>query len=156
MMTGSKPLVMMMAGGTGGHVYPALAVATELLSRGYRVEWIGTARGLEHRVVPAAGIVLHCLSVRGVRGKNALHKLLALSFLMLASLQALWLVLRRAPACVIGMGGYGRVVVAQTTADPRTKCSGRYYQPYAGTAGDKDCGRFPRRFSRGHCQHRDR
>lgn len=106
MMTGSKPLVMMMAGGTGGHVYPALAVATELLSRGYRVEWIGTKRGLEHRVVPAAGIVLHCLPVRGVRGKNMLHKLLALSFLMLASLQALWLVLRRAPACVIGMGGY--------------------------------------------------
>ena len=46
----------MMAGGTGGHVYPALAVAHELLSRGYRVEWVGTARGLEHRVVPAAGI----------------------------------------------------------------------------------------------------
>ena len=64
------PLVLMMAGGTGGHVYPALAVATELLSRGYRVEWVGTRRGLEHRVVPAAGIALHCLPVRGVRGKN--------------------------------------------------------------------------------------
>ena len=55
-MAAEKPLIMMMAGGTGGHVYPALAVAAELLSRGYRVEWIGTARGLEHRVVPAAGI----------------------------------------------------------------------------------------------------
>ncbi|MCP4468480.1 MAG: hypothetical protein GY813_17250, partial [Halieaceae bacterium] len=44
-MGASKPLVMMMAGGTGGHVYPAIAVATELLSRGYRVEWVGTARG---------------------------------------------------------------------------------------------------------------
>jgi UDP-N-acetylglucosamine--N-acetylmuramyl-(pentapeptide) pyrophosphoryl-undecaprenol N-acetylglucosamine transferase len=101
-----KPLVMMMAGGTGGHVYPALAVATELLSRGYSVEWVGTARGLEHRVVPAAGIKLHCLPVRGLRGKNILHKVLALLFLMLALLQALWLVLRRAPGCVIGMGGY--------------------------------------------------
>ncbi len=106
MMAARKPLILMMAGGTGGHVYPALAVATELLSRGYCVEWVGTARGLEHRVVPAAGMVLHCLPVRGVRGKNVLHKLLALLFLMLASLQALWLVLRRAPACVIGMGGY--------------------------------------------------
>jgi UDP-N-acetylglucosamine--N-acetylmuramyl-(pentapeptide) pyrophosphoryl-undecaprenol N-acetylglucosamine transferase len=105
-MTASKPLVLMMAGGTGGHVYPALAVATELLSRGYRVEWVGTARGLEHRVVPAAGIELHCLSVRGVRGKSMLHKLLALLFLMGASLQALWLVFRRAPKCVVGMGGY--------------------------------------------------
>ena len=53
-MAAAKPLVLMLAGGTGGHVYPALAVALELLSRGYRVEWIGTERGLEHRVVPAA------------------------------------------------------------------------------------------------------
>lgn len=105
-MSSPKPLVLMMAGGTGGHVYPALAVATELLSRGYRVEWVGTARGLEHRVVPAAGIKLHCLPVRGVRGKNLLHKLLALLFLGAASLKALWLVFRRAPRCVVGMGGY--------------------------------------------------
>ena len=106
MMAASKPLVLMMAGGTGGHVYPALAVATELLSRGYRVEWVGTARGLEHRVVPAAGIALHYLPVRGVRGKNVLHKLLALLSLVLSSMQALWLVFRRAPGCVVGMGGY--------------------------------------------------
>ena len=105
-MAAEKPLIMMMAGGTGGHVYPALAVAAELLSRGYRVEWIGTARGLEHRVVPAAGITLHCLSVRGVRGKSALDKILALLFLIIALLQALWLVLRRGPRCVVGMGGY--------------------------------------------------
>lgn len=105
-MPAGKPLVLMMAGGTGGHVYPALAVASELVARGYRVEWVGTARGLEHRVVPAAGILLHCLPVRGVRGKNVLHKLLALWFLALASVQALWLVFRRSPGCVVGMGGY--------------------------------------------------
>ena len=105
-MGASKPLVMMMAGGTGGHVYPAIAVATELLSRGYRVEWVGTARGLEHRVVPAAGIQLHCLAVRGVRGKNLPYKLLSLAGLALASLQALWLVFRRSPRCVVGMGEY--------------------------------------------------
>ena len=105
-MAGARPLVLILAGGTGGHVYPALAVALELLSRGYRVEWIGTERGLEHRVVPAAGIHLHCLPVRGVRGKNTLHKFLALAFLLLASAQALWLVYRRAPGCVVGMGGY--------------------------------------------------
>lgn len=106
MMAPAKPLVLMLAGGTGGHVYPALAVATELLCRGYRVEWVGTARGLEHRVVPAAGIALHCLPMRGVRGKNVLHKLLAMWYLALASVQALWLVFRRAPGCVVGMGGY--------------------------------------------------
>ncbi len=66
----AAPLVMMLAGGTGGHVYPALAVAEELRERGYRVEWGGTRRGLEARVVPAAGIALHCLAVRGLRGKS--------------------------------------------------------------------------------------
>jgi UDP-N-acetylglucosamine--N-acetylmuramyl-(pentapeptide) pyrophosphoryl-undecaprenol N-acetylglucosamine transferase len=96
----------MMAGGTGGHVYPALAVARELIDRGYRVEWVGTARGLEHRVVPAAGIKLHCLPVRGVRGKSPLHKLLGVLFLLLASLEALWMVMRLWPRCVVGMGGY--------------------------------------------------
>lgn len=101
-----QPLVLMMAGGTGGHVYPALAVATQLRQRGYRVEWVGTDRGLEQRVVPAAGITLHHLLVRGVRGKGLVDKLLGLVFLALASFQALWLVLRRWPACVVGMGGY--------------------------------------------------
>ena len=105
-MAAQQALVLMMAGGTGGHVYPALAVATELMGRGYRVEWVGTERGLEHRVVPAAGITLHCLPVRGVRGKSVLHKLLGLLLLVLASLQALWLVFRLAPSCVVGMGGY--------------------------------------------------
>ena len=105
-MSASKPLVLMMAGGTGGHVYPALAVATEMLARGYRVEWVGTRRGLEERVVPAAGIPLHHLAVRGVRGKGMADKLAAMVLLAVASVQALWLVLRRAPACVVGMGGY--------------------------------------------------
>ena len=105
-MAAQQPLVLMMAGGTGGHVYPALAVATELIARGYRVEWVGTERGLEHRVVPAAGIVLHCLPVRGVRGKSLLHKMFGLLLLALASLQALWLVFRLTPRCVVGMGGY--------------------------------------------------
>lgn len=102
----TAPLVLMMAGGTGGHVYPALAVATQLRERGYRVEWVGTARGLEERVVPAAGIPLHHLLVRGVRGKGLVDKLLGVFFLAMASLQALWLVVRRWPACVVGMGGY--------------------------------------------------
>jgi UDP-N-acetylglucosamine--N-acetylmuramyl-(pentapeptide) pyrophosphoryl-undecaprenol N-acetylglucosamine transferase len=102
----SGPLILMMAGGTGGHVYPALAVASELRERGYSVEWVGTSRGLEQRVVPAADITLHHLMVRGVRGKGLLEKLLGVLFLAMASLQALWLVVRRRPVCVVGMGGY--------------------------------------------------
>ncbi|MBP6700021.1 MAG: undecaprenyldiphospho-muramoylpentapeptide beta-N-acetylglucosaminyltransferase [Halioglobus sp.] len=105
-MASVQPLVLMTAGGTGGHVYPALAVATELMARGLRVEWVGTVRGLEHRVVPAAGITLHCLPVRGVRGKSMLHQALGLWLLLLASARALWLLYRLAPSCVVGMGGY--------------------------------------------------
>lgn len=105
-MVATQPLVLMMAGGTGGHVYPALAVATELMARGHRVEWVGTRRGLEHRVVPAAGITLHCLPVRGVRGKGLLDTVLGMLALVLASVQALWLVYRLDPRCVVGMGGY--------------------------------------------------
>ena len=105
-MTAAQPLVLMMAGGTGGHVYPALAVARELLDRGIRVEWVGTSRGLEERVVPSAGIKLHHLNVRGVRGKGLLDKLSAMFSLALSSLQALWLVMRVRPGCVVGMGGY--------------------------------------------------
>ncbi|MEH6590090.1 MAG: undecaprenyldiphospho-muramoylpentapeptide beta-N-acetylglucosaminyltransferase [Halioglobus sp.] len=102
----NSPLVLMMAGGTGGHVYPALAVAREMQNRGFRVAWVGTSRGLEARVVPEAGIDLHHLVVRGVRGKNLLSKLLGVIYLIVASLQAIWLVLRVSPSCVVGMGGY--------------------------------------------------
>ena len=102
----AKGKVLVMAGGTGGHVYPALAVAIELRERGYQVEWVGTRRGLEHRVVPAAGFPIHYLSVRGVRGKGMVDRLMGLLMLALASLQALWLVLRCWPSCVVGMGGY--------------------------------------------------
>tara|TARA_R110002110_G_scaffold91264_2_gene237597 strand:- start:223855 stop:224958 length:1104 start_codon:yes stop_codon:yes gene_type:complete len=106
MAASSNALILMMAGGTGGHVYPALAVARELLERGYRVQWVGTKRGLEHRVVPAAGIQLHCLAVRGVRGKSLFHTVLGMLALAWASLQALWLVMRLSPSVVVGMGGY--------------------------------------------------
>ncbi|RLQ23889.1 undecaprenyldiphospho-muramoylpentapeptide beta-N-acetylglucosaminyltransferase [Seongchinamella sediminis] len=95
-----------MAGGTGGHVYPALAVAEELRQRGYQVEWVGTRRGLEQRVVPAAGFPIHYLAVRGVRGKGLADRVKGILLLSLASLQALWLVLRTMPRCVVGMGGY--------------------------------------------------
>jgi UDP-N-acetylglucosamine--N-acetylmuramyl-(pentapeptide) pyrophosphoryl-undecaprenol N-acetylglucosamine transferase len=105
-MSAAAPLVLIMAGGTGGHVYPALAVAEELRQRGYRIAWVGTARGLEARVVPAAGFELHTLAVRGVRGKNLLQTALGLWLLLWSSLQALGLVWRLSPDCVVGMGGY--------------------------------------------------
>lgn len=100
------PLVMMMAGGTGGHIFPALAVAQILRAKGYRVMWLGTHVGLEARIVPEAGIQLHTLAVRGLRGKSFSNILSGLARLLWSIEQATWLMLRYRPALVVGMGGY--------------------------------------------------
>ncbi|MCH8551335.1 MAG: undecaprenyldiphospho-muramoylpentapeptide beta-N-acetylglucosaminyltransferase [Natronospirillum sp.] len=105
-MNESGTQVLIMAGGTGGHVFPGLAVAEALQQKGYRVSWLGTARGIENDVVPAAGLTLHHLSVAGVRGRGPVTKLLAPFRLCYALLQA-WRLLRRLrPAVVLGMGGF--------------------------------------------------
>ncbi|HID50186.1 MAG TPA: UDP-N-acetylglucosamine--N-acetylmuramyl-(pentapeptide) pyrophosphoryl-undecaprenol N-acetylglucosamine transferase, partial [Chromatiales bacterium] len=62
--------VLIMAGGTGGHVFPALAVARYLRGQGVEVTWLGTRRGLEARVVPEAGFPIDYISVAGLRGKG--------------------------------------------------------------------------------------
>lgn len=98
--------VLIMAGGTGGHVFPALAVAAELTARGVAVAWLGTRRGLESRVVPAAGYPLETMRVSGLRGKGVLRLLLAPFMLMLALWQALVIQLRLRPRAVLGMGGF--------------------------------------------------
>ena len=64
--------VLIMAGGTGGHVFPALACAREFQARGYAVHWLGTPRGIENELVPAAGLPLHLINVSGLRGKGKL------------------------------------------------------------------------------------
>ena len=61
--------VLIMAGGTGGHVFPALACAREFKARGYAVHWLGTPRGIENELVPAAELPLHLIQVSGLRGK---------------------------------------------------------------------------------------
>ena len=66
----SAPCVLIMAGGTGGHVFPALAAAAVFRQQGFEVQWLGTARGIESRLVPEAGIRLHCLNIAGLRGKG--------------------------------------------------------------------------------------
>ncbi len=95
-----------MAGGTGGHVYPALATARCLQDAGYHVEWLGTRKGIEARLVPEAGIRLNCLSVTGLRGKRLAVLVKAPFLLPLALLQAIRVCLRFKPGCVLGMGGF--------------------------------------------------
>jgi len=98
--------LMVMAGGTGGHVYPALAVADALRARGWEVFWLGTKNGLEARVVPAAGIDMVWVSMGGVRGKGLLKKLLMPAMLLVAFWQSLIAIVKRRPDVVLGMGGY--------------------------------------------------
>jgi UDP-N-acetylglucosamine--N-acetylmuramyl-(pentapeptide) pyrophosphoryl-undecaprenol N-acetylglucosamine transferase len=94
-----------MAGGTGGHVYPALAVADWLRRAGQRVDWLGTATGLEARVVPAHGLTLHRVDVEGLRGKGRTAWLTAPLRLARALGQAWRVVGAVRPDVVLGMGG---------------------------------------------------
>jgi UDP-N-acetylglucosamine--N-acetylmuramyl-(pentapeptide) pyrophosphoryl-undecaprenol N-acetylglucosamine transferase len=95
-----------MAGGTGGHVFPALAVAVELTGLGVPVAWLGTKQGLEASVVPAAGYPLTVIQVSGLRGKGMPRFFLAPFMLTLALLQAVMVLLRLRPLAVLGMGGF--------------------------------------------------
>ncbi|NJD08293.1 MAG: undecaprenyldiphospho-muramoylpentapeptide beta-N-acetylglucosaminyltransferase [Methylococcaceae bacterium] len=98
--------VMILAGGTGGHVYPALAVAEELRERGCEIRWMGTAAGLEARVVPAAGFPMDSLAVGGFRGKGWVTKLGVPFRLLRACWQAARYLRRFRPQVVLGMGGF--------------------------------------------------
>ena len=81
--------VMIMAGGTGGHVFPALAVADQLRAANTVVSWLGTQRGIESELVPAAGISLHCLDIEGIRGRG-LSALLKAPLLLWRSIGQAW------------------------------------------------------------------
>ena len=97
---------MIMAGGTGGHVFPALAVADVLRARGHAVAWIGTRQGLEARVVPAAGVDIEWIEVGGLRGKGWRTLLMSPWRLARAVHQARRIFRRVRPAVALGMGGF--------------------------------------------------
>jgi len=101
----SRP-ILVMAGGTGGHVFPALAVARVLQHRAHGVVWLGTRRGIEARVVPAAGISTEWISVQGLRGKGVLALIAAPFRLLRALWQSLTVMAKHRPAAVLGMGGF--------------------------------------------------
>lgn len=100
------PRVLIAAGGTGGHVFPALAVAQELRRRGWHTEWVGSDRGLEARVIPGSEIGLHILRFSGLRGKGA-AAWFSLPFRLLSALRdARAIVMRARPQVVVAFGGY--------------------------------------------------
>jgi UDP-N-acetylglucosamine--N-acetylmuramyl-(pentapeptide) pyrophosphoryl-undecaprenol N-acetylglucosamine transferase len=101
----AQPIVIL-AGGTGGHIYPGLAIAAWLRAQGQAVEWVGTAAGLEARLVPAAGIPLHTVPVEGLRRRAGRAWLVAPFLLTAALARSLWLLRRLRPALVLAMGGF--------------------------------------------------
>ncbi len=98
--------ITIMAGGTGGHVFPALAVAHELAARGWQISWLGTPNSFESRVVPAHGFQLDLVAARRLRGQGLVERLLAPFHLLHAMTQAWRVLRRRRPQVVLGMGGF--------------------------------------------------
>ncbi|PHV08215.1 undecaprenyldiphospho-muramoylpentapeptide beta-N-acetylglucosaminyltransferase [Janthinobacterium sp. BJB412] len=97
---------MIMAAGTGGHIFPGLAIAQTMRARGWEVSWLGTAHGMEQELVPKHGIAMDAIDFSGMRGKGLKHTLSG-AFKMLAGFAACFgYIGSRKPDVVLGMGGY--------------------------------------------------
>jgi UDP-N-acetylglucosamine--N-acetylmuramyl-(pentapeptide) pyrophosphoryl-undecaprenol N-acetylglucosamine transferase len=98
--------LMIMAGGTGGHIYPALSVAEYLREQGWHIVWLGSRAGMEARIVPPKGYVMAWVRFSGLRGKGLLRALLLPFNLLIACVQSARAIFAHRPDVVLGMGGY--------------------------------------------------
>ena len=105
-MSKDQITVLIMAAGTGGHVFPALSIAECLKKHSVNVEWLGTSLGMENSLLAATDIPLHRISIKGLRGSGLVRKLTAPLMLFIAFFQSLGVIRRVHPDCVLGMGGF--------------------------------------------------
>ena len=97
---------LIMAAGTGGHVFPALAVAQALTEKGHNVQWLGTPNGMEQSLLAKHSLRLHAISMQGFRGKSFIHKLFIPLLLFRSLLQVIKVIRQVKPNVVLGFGGY--------------------------------------------------
>lgn len=140
-MTRARTLLIM-AGGTGGHIMPGLAIAELMRQRGWTVRWLGTAHGMENALVPQAGLTLDTIAFAGLRGKGLMHALKGLLQLAAGFVRSFRLVGRVRPDAALGMGGYvtvpggiaaalRRVPLVLVNADAGLLLSNRLLLPFA-------------------------
>lgn len=134
--------LLIMAGGTGGHIMPGLAIAEAMKARGWAIRWLGTAHGMENRLVPEAGIALDTIAFSGMRGKGLGHALRGLVQLVAALLASVRFVSTLKPHAVLGLGGYvtvpggfaaafARIPLALMNSDSALLMSNRALKPFA-------------------------
>lgn len=131
-------------GGTGGHLYPGLAVADEVKRRGGEVLFVGTSRGIEARAVPAAGYPLELLQVSGLKRMGLVGSVKGLSRLPLAGWQSLKIIKRFSPTCVLGVGGYASGPLVMMAALRRIPTALQEQNSAAGFT-NRSLGRFARK-----------
>ncbi|MEY4021400.1 MAG: hypothetical protein RI960_412 [Pseudomonadota bacterium] len=98
--------LLIMAAGTGGHIFPGLAIADTMRARGWKISWLGTTHGMEADIVPRHGVDFDAINFSGLRGKGLLHSAMGVFKLMNSFVRCFAIMRRRKPDVVLGMGGY--------------------------------------------------
>ncbi len=104
--TSHKPTFLIMAGGSGGHIFPGLAVAHQLQKRNFSIHWLGTQKGLESTLIPKQSIPIHFIQIKGLRGKSIKEWLVAPFKILHAIRQAYCIMKQIKPVGVLGFGGF--------------------------------------------------
>ena len=98
--------LLIMAAGTGGHIFPGLAIADTMRARGWDISWLGTTHGMESDIVPRHGVDFEAINFSGLRGKGWLHSAMGVFKLINSFMRCFSIMRHRKPDVVLGMGGY--------------------------------------------------